>query len=195
MALLPVRLETRFSGGELPIRVYPDTIHLDTHEPELTPAEVKSGQWEHMWRAGTDAGREQAAWRELTAHHGPERAAWIYARLLRPRNVTWPTEPLDESAPVNPPLVMPDPAPGPAGWTRAARALPTRWRAKAALWAGVDPRDDPPSSPPTNIAARRQADSARPAVGSGSLGDRTGSSLDDRLCRRPSASGWDCVFR
>ena len=155
LALLPVRVETRFSGAALLIRVYPDTIHLDTHEPELTAVETAAGRWywEHMWRAGGDAPREQAAWRELTAHHGPERAAWI-ARLLRPQVATWPTVPSDEGAPVNPPLVLPDPAPRAASWTQSpkARALPTRWRAVGALWVGLNPLSEAPASPPTEVA-------------------------------------------
>ena len=37
LVLFPVRLETRFSpladgGADLRIRIYPDTIHVDTHE-------------------------------------------------------------------------------------------------------------------------------------------------------------------
>ncbi len=44
IALLPVRLETRFLGTDLCIRVIPDVIHADTHEPELTAAELAAGQ-------------------------------------------------------------------------------------------------------------------------------------------------------
>ena len=57
--LFPVRLETRFfpqtdGGVELRVRVYPDAIHVDSHEPELTAEEVDWGQhfWEQTWRAG-----------------------------------------------------------------------------------------------------------------------------------------------
>ena len=55
LALLPMRLETRFfpqAGGasELRIRIYPDKVQIDTHETALTPDERDWG--EHYWTAG-----------------------------------------------------------------------------------------------------------------------------------------------
>ena len=59
--LLPTRLETRFADVsdpngpdvELKVRVYPDDIHVDTHERELTAEEVRWGVhfWEQVWWA------------------------------------------------------------------------------------------------------------------------------------------------
>ena len=61
LALLPVRLETRFFAQadgtqQLRIRVFPDQIHVDAHERELTAGEIEWGQhfWQQTWLAGTD---------------------------------------------------------------------------------------------------------------------------------------------
>ena len=61
VVLFPVRLETRFfpqadGSSELRVRVYPDRVHIDSHEPELTADELTWGQhfWEQTWRAAND---------------------------------------------------------------------------------------------------------------------------------------------
>src|SRR5437870_782682 len=90
IVLFPVRLETRFfpladGSSELRVRVYPDKVHMDTHEPELTAAELTWGQhfWEQTWRAGNNEERRKTAWRQLVDRFDPPRAAWI-ARALTP---------------------------------------------------------------------------------------------------------------
>ncbi|MFC7081265.1 hypothetical protein [Halorussus caseinilyticus] len=60
--MLPVQLETRFTPADswgdcrLQIRVYPDDVHVDTHERGLTAAERAAGRrfWERVWWAAHD---------------------------------------------------------------------------------------------------------------------------------------------
>ena len=61
LLLLPVRLETRFfkksdETWELRVRVYPDAIHVNAHEEELTGSEVRWGRhfWEQVWKWEND---------------------------------------------------------------------------------------------------------------------------------------------
>lgn len=45
--LLPLNIETRFMDRQLWVRIYPDDIMLDRHEPQLSPAELEAGQRYH----------------------------------------------------------------------------------------------------------------------------------------------------
>ncbi|HEU0294577.1 MAG TPA: hypothetical protein VFR47_17690 [Anaerolineales bacterium] len=128
IALLPIRLETHFRSGlagtELLVRIYPDDVHVETHEPELTDEEVQAGQ--AFWRAtlAADALPEAqrpaarlAAWAQLAGRFTPERAAWV-ARVLTPER----PDPNGEPA-------FPETPRRKEAWTRPpqARALPDRW--------------------------------------------------------------------
>ena len=86
--LLPVRLETRYSQSPagtpvLLVRVYPEVIHVDGHNPATTQTEREAGQrfWSVLNPAGGGAApsaRERsAAWARLSAEVGSARAEWV----------------------------------------------------------------------------------------------------------------------
>ncbi len=82
IALFPLKIQTKFKKtGEaytLKVRFYPDDIHLEGHEPELTAIERQAGQdyWTELSGATTENERK-AAWNALASGFSPQRAAWI----------------------------------------------------------------------------------------------------------------------
>ena len=81
IALLPVRIETRFAedNNALHIRVFPDQVHLDAHEPGLTDDERAAAEWywNERWPALDDAARAESAWKTLAGGSRPAgRATW-----------------------------------------------------------------------------------------------------------------------
>jgi len=175
LALFPVRLETRFfpqpdGSSELRVRVYPDRIHIDSHEAELTQAETTWGQhyWTQIFRAGDDPQAQKDAWRQLAERYDPQRAAWI-ARLLRPANFDARTSSTDPQFPRVDMVAEGEDA----AWRSApkARLLPTHWiaivqaggRVVAAV-AGRDVRPDlavgPDPQVDANVAPEIPADQA-----------------------------------
>ena len=89
--LLPVRIETRFMGRELWVRVYPDDIAVHTHEKELSRDDADSGveYWiQRTLAASVDdpTEREQlekGAWRALVNSQGGTRASWIASEIKK----------------------------------------------------------------------------------------------------------------
>ena len=89
ITLLPVRIETRFTpnGRTLRVRIFPDTVHQDGHEPELTAEETDAAirYWKTRWEGGGTA-QDRAAWRELARAFRPTRARWL-VESMTPTNL------------------------------------------------------------------------------------------------------------
>lgn len=84
LVLLPVRLETRFqnNNSELWLRVYPDDVHVDSFEPELT-ADESSARAQFLAQAQTGEDAARAAFLALAQQYGGARAAWIASPLAQ----------------------------------------------------------------------------------------------------------------
>jgi hypothetical protein len=133
-----MRIETRFvdsdAGSELLVRIYPDQVSVDAHEPELTDGETADAQsyWGVVWRAGKsppDDSQIKAAWRDLVTRYHAPRAAWIVA-IMTPTNLgAQPTAPTPDGTDPVPPPSFPNPPKRATSWNRAARAvlLPDAW--------------------------------------------------------------------
>ncbi len=131
IALLPVRIETRFAGTTsepvLQVRIYPDDLHVDDHEPLLSQEEVDAGR--AYWTARR-TGPEDQTWAALAARLGPYRALWV-------REQTQPADPATD------PLAFPDVAVRAPGTSRptVARGLPDLFlvRVRSGSWTRTVP--------------------------------------------------------
>jgi hypothetical protein len=81
LVLLPVRLETRFQGTELWIRIYPDDVHVNSFEPQLT-AEEQSARTGYLAQAKAGQDAAKIAFGALARRYGATRAAWIASATL-----------------------------------------------------------------------------------------------------------------
>ena len=120
LALLPVRLETRYTedGTGLRVRIFPDDIHVDRLDRGVSDLERAAGivYWQAIW----DGADEEAAWQTLLASVQPSRAEWV-AAALAPDLSTRPNPPVPGTLPVlgNPPPLQ--------QLAPVARALPDRF--------------------------------------------------------------------
>ena len=126
LLMLPVRLETRFyhNPDRLRIRVYPDQIHVNNHQPALSETEARLGQqfWEIAWHSSWD--KASRVFGRLADTLGVWRAAWV-TEATAPTNLSA----IGKGQPVFPPLDT--------DWVPGAPAqlalLPNRWFAVGML--------------------------------------------------------------
>lgn len=89
VALLPVRIETRYLEDALHVRVFPDQIHVDTHDEALTAQEAAAGRqyWTARWPDLENTDLATSAWQTLCRGRRPGRARYL-ADVTRPGGST-----------------------------------------------------------------------------------------------------------
>ncbi|MCC5636571.1 hypothetical protein LC593_11990 [Nostoc sp. CHAB 5844] len=131
IALFPIRLETRYFAGdannyELRVRIFPDAIHLDSHQPmfRLEEQQKTRSYWEVRLREGAENELTFLAWQELCDLVGESRAAWLVGQLDPFKGDGRFDSRETETAPPLPPVAV-----VPEGWAipTKAKALPDRW--------------------------------------------------------------------
>ena len=138
LVLLPLRVHTSWSGTVLRVRVYPDDIAVDRHEPRLTAGEQAAAAvyWATRQAAGDPVGQpasDEQAWRELVRRTDAQRAAWIVRR----------------TDPAEPPLGAQDVRDSPWDLAVRARLLPDRFAVVA--FAAGEPVDLAPAGRPARF--------------------------------------------
>lgn len=85
LGLLPVRLETRYQNDTLLVRIFPDEIHVDSHDPGVT--DVERSAWEQFRKAleaTSDTPKLLDLWLRLARDVGTARALYLASqRTLR----------------------------------------------------------------------------------------------------------------
>lgn len=109
----PVRVETAFAqtnGPELWVRIFPDDIAVDTHEPDLTEDEIIAGTqyWQTVANA-TEQVEKTNAWDLVARSYGAPRAAWVVLQTqpdslgnfpaLNPKSSAWTKQPVSNVMP------------------------------------------------------------------------------------------------
>jgi hypothetical protein len=213
VVLFPVRLETRFfpeadGSSELRVRVYPDKIHIDSHEPQLTAEELTWGRhfWEQTWRAAGDEERAKAAWRQLADRFDPPRAAWV-ARELQPLNPgDRPDTPISFDEPLPKLVRFPAPPTQLESWMRApeTRVLPNLWvvlgykdeRVVVNVKGGLiqDPLAAGPDPSPTAQSDQLGIDDGMKWMVDFDVAERAGMGIRARLAKEDAAAGLDFLL-
>ena len=95
LVLLPLRLQTKWAGTTLTVRIYPGDLHVDRHDPRLTAEEQDLAATYWATKNAPGAQQDSQAWQDLARKAGGPRAAWIVtatapgARPPGPRDSPW----------------------------------------------------------------------------------------------------------